>query len=378
MNADFLLLIGVFEALFLGILVLTKNKKEISDYLLALVLLLNAVTILLSWLEIYNRANGYPFPTLISVSPPFILLHGPALWLYVKSLTTENFQLRFIHLLHIIPFLMSFLLLGMEVYFLPVEDKIIYDSMEVFKQHWLYPVIMAAILLSIQSYLWNGMLHIKRYKRKIKNYFSTVEQFNLRWLRFVLITAMVFYAVISFTYILDYFFHMLPYNLLQITGFVIASAYILVLGFSGLKQGNIFTSHDINLILDENPHIKSNQPLLSSEEQFVKRLLNFMKEEKPHLNPDLTLSGLSKAMTVSPEYLSGILNGRLNSSFFDFINHYRIECFKQKCRKEENQNLTLLGIAFECGFNSKATFNRVFKKRTGLTPGAYARQVSIN
>ncbi len=375
MNADFLLIIGVFEALFLGILVLSKKGKKISDHLLSSILLLNALTIFLSWIEMYNRNNGYPFPELINASTPFILLHGPLLWLYVKSLTSENFRFKIIHVIHLIPFILVTLLLGLSTYGMPAEKRILIDSEQLFKEHWLYPIIVGAIFISVQSYIIQALFHIKQYRKKIKSYFSTIDHFNLKWLRFVLFTAMVFYGIISLTYIFDFFFNMLPYQLLQLTGFTIATIYILVLGFFGLRQGNIFTSNHIHHIPQEEKH-KSLHPLKSAEEKFIKQLLFHMEENQPHLEPEINLAQLSEQLCVSPEYLSGILNNKLNSNFFDFINQYRIDAFKKLCIDQKKQNLTLLGIAYECGFNSKATFNRVFKKRTGLTPGEYARQVS--
>ncbi|MGM0376086.1 MAG: helix-turn-helix domain-containing protein [Bacteroidota bacterium] len=376
MNADFLLIIGFFEAFFLGILVLTKRQKQISDKLLATILLLNALTIFLSWVEIYNRSKSYPFPALINSSTPFILLHGPLIWLYVKSLTSENFKLKSVHFLHITPFLLVITLLISSTYGVPPEKRILIDSEQLFKEHWSYPLIVAAIFISIQSYIIHSLVHIKQYRKKIKSYFSFIDHFCLRWFRFVLFTAMVFYGAISLTYILDFFFNMLPYHLLQLTGFTIATIYILVLGFFGLRQGNIFTSHNIQHFPEKEEKPASRGPLESTEEKFIMQLLQHMEQQQPHLNPELNLAQLASQLSVTPEYLSGILNGNLNSNFFDFINQYRIDAFKKHCRNQEKQNITLLGIAYECGFNSKATFNRVFKKHTGLTPGEYTKEVS--
>ena len=80
---------------------------------------------------------------------------------------------------------------------------------------------------------------------------------------------------------------------------------------------------------------------------------------------------LSKEFGVSADYLSGIINGLLGMNFYDFINHYRVEEFKQMCRDSSKRKLTIIALAYDCGFNSKATFTRVFKKNTGITPGEY-------
>ncbi|PWD99107.1 helix-turn-helix domain-containing protein [Marinilabilia rubra] len=375
MDADFLLVIAVFESLFLLFLVLTKKHKKQSDWLLGTILFINALTIFLSWMEMYNRKNAYPFPFFINSSTPFILLHGPALWLYVKSLTSEKFSLKPKYLIHALPFLMLFTFLSLAYYSLAPEDKILSDSQQLFQQRLSYPITILAILVFTQYYIISSLLHIKRYRKKAKTVFSSMDNFNLKWLRFVLFSAMIFYATISATYILDYFLSIFPYKILQLIGFTIASIYILVLGFQGLKQGNIFSSHNLENIPSVAP-IKQKKPLLKKEEIFVTSLLQYMNDQEPFLNPDLTLSTLAKELSVTPEYLSDILNGHLKSSFFDFINQFRVEKFKALCKTNKQETLTLIAIAYECGFNSKATFNRVFKKRTGITPGEYSRQVS--
>jgi AraC-like DNA-binding protein len=78
-----------------------------------------------------------------------------------------------------------------------------------------------------------------------------------------------------------------------------------------------------------------------------------MNEKKPHLDPEITLSSLADLVSVSPEYLSKMINNQLGKNFYDFINHYRIEEFKTRCTLPENKNFTLISIAFDCGFNSK-------------------------
>ena len=103
-------------------------------------------------------------------------------------------------------------------------------------------------------------------------------------------------------------------------------------------------------------------------EKKYQRLLNFMESEKPYLDGDLTLYDLAAQMQVPPHLLSQIINRQSGKSFFDFVNHYRVEDVKRRIREEAHLRQTLLAIALDCGFNSKASFNRVFKKMTGLTP----------
>lgn len=96
-----------------------------------------------------------------------------------------------------------------------------------------------------------------------------------------------------------------------------------------------------------------------------------MEEEQPYLDPELNLAKLSNMMGTKPELISEVLNSSLKQNFFDFINKHRIEDFKIKCLSEENKHLSIMGIAYDCGFNSKAAFYRAFNKFEGSSPSAY-------
>jgi AraC-like DNA-binding protein len=93
-----------------------------------------------------------------------------------------------------------------------------------------------------------------------------------------------------------------------------------------------------------------------------------MRSEKPYLNPQLTLNELSKKLGVNAAVLSYVINSGFNKNFNDFVNEFRIDEVKGKLQNGAADNLTLLAVAFDCGFNSKATFNRAFKKFTGTSP----------
>ncbi|PKP02996.1 MAG: hypothetical protein CVU11_10035 [Bacteroidetes bacterium HGW-Bacteroidetes-6] len=368
------LLIATFEAVFIGLLILAKRKKSTSDYILFSLFVVYAITIGFSFLEIYNRNNSYPYPIFISVSVPFIFLHGPLLWYYVLSLTKQKFTFRINHLFHLLPFLSMEIMFWFTSYRLPVVDRIAMDSGATFQQEVFYPVLLILIALSTLVYYSLGLRRIQCHSAKIKSYFAEIGAINLKWIKMFLILALICHLSISVLYIVDYSLGLMAYNSLQLSGFVMASIYTLVLGFFGFRQGNIFTSGIIEVNLDTVASTRKTEPLTTVEEQFVERFLAYMQNEKPFLNNELTLALLAKGLDVSPEYLSSVLNGRLNSNFFDFINRYRVEEFKRICHLPENKQYTIIALAYDCGFNSKATFNRVFRQHTGTTPGAYIKK----
>jgi AraC-like DNA-binding protein len=371
-----LLIFGVFQAVMLIVLLLTKQRKAASDYILGAYLFLSAFIILLAYLEIWNRTNGYPHPWLINLSTPLILVVGPTLWLYIKSLTDQHFRLRRIYLLLLTPFAIVLAMLLARNYLMPDTAKIIHEQTEAFKYDFSFWIIMILIALSNTGYTLWGLLLIRRYRKKIKTFFSKTESIDLSWVRFLLIAALISYASISILYLIDSFLNLMSYHTLQIIGYSIASLLVLALGFFGLKQGSIFSSAGVRFDMEKAIAATHIKPTVEKEEEaFVHKLLSFTKSEKPFLNPDITLASLSKELQVTPEHLSYILNNLLNLNFFDFINHYRIEEFKAQCKDSQNKNLTLISIAYDCGFNSKATFNRVFKKTMGCTPSEFFKSI---
>lgn len=373
-----LLVIGVFQAVLLVLLLLTKRNKSIADYILAGYLVLSGLLIFFTYLEIWNRNNDFQYLCLANLRTPFILLIGPVLWLYVKLVTEQHFRFKLKYLLTLIPFLLVSMLATRD-YFRPDLAITAAPNPESLNNQFNFFFIIGLIAISNIGYTAWGLALIGRYKKALKTYFSSTEKINLYWLQFILISALISYSGISGLYIANAVFNLMGYQVLQQAGYGIAAMLLLVIGFFGLRKGSIFTSSDIDFDLEkaidmEEPTIK----LTSEEEVFVHRLLEFMKVEKPHLDPDINLALLSGKMKVSSEYLSTILNSRLNKSFFDFINHYRVEEFKRLCKDPGKKNLTLISLAYDSGFNSKATFNRVFKREMNCTPSEYYGSVSAS
>ena len=98
-----------------------------------------------------------------------------------------------------------------------------------------------------------------------------------------------------------------------------------------------------------------------------------MQSGKPFLDPNLTLAQLSDALEIPSHYLSQVINEVFGLNFFNFVNGYRVEEVKLRILNPKYDSFPVLGIALECGFNSKTAFNRIFKNMTGLTPTEYKK-----
>lgn len=369
-----ILISGAFLAVFVAVLIFAKRHKSVSDWFLLFLFILNALVIALAYAEVLNRKTGYPFPFLIHLSTPFILLHGPLLWLYIRSATTEKFRFRLVFIFHGLPFLVVFAMLFVSIFSLTATERIASDSTESFRQDWIFPVVISIIFINnIGYYIW-GLILRRNFRKRLYSYFSQTAGREMLWLKRLIITGIVFHTSISVLYALDYVFHLMAYDMLQLAGFSFASAFVIVLGFLGIRQGNIFSGQRIEIPAHQtrNQTLQNVQPD-GKDKEFISSLLEFMHTSKPWLEAELTLAQLAKQTGVGSDYLSGVINTHLNKNFFEFVNHYHVEEFKKLCRKTESRKLTIIALAFDSGFNSKATFNRVFKNMTGKTPGEYFR-----
>jgi adenylate cyclase len=120
---------------------------------------------------------------------------------------------------------------------------------------------------------------------------------------------------------------------------------------------------------------KQKTALLSANKsaEYSARLLAYLSENEPFLNPDLSLRELVNQIEIHPNHLSWLLNNNFGKNYNKFINKYRVEAFKLNAKAPENANITIEGLAYKSGFNSKMVFNTCFKKETGLTPKQFLK-----
>jgi AraC-like DNA-binding protein len=160
----------------------------------------------------------------------------------------------------------------------------------------------------------------------------------------------------------------------------VGAIWVFFLGYYSVRKTPFYRSYHIEgidtLEMEKEPvKVKYEKTKLkeSEAETMTKKLVDFMKKEKPYLNKNLTIGELAEAIKVPTYQLSQLINGHIGQSFFELINSYRVKEVKKRFFEPKYANLTLLGIAMECGFNSKASFNRIFKQITNQTPSDYIK-----
>ncbi len=120
--------------------------------------------------------------------------------------------------------------------------------------------------------------------------------------------------------------------------------------------------------------------LLTPEEVtlYLSATTSLLEDEELYLDPTLSLKSLAGSLDLHPNKLSWLLNEHIGKNFNEFVNSYRLEAFKIKSLDPANSHLTLLGLAYESGFNSKTVFNTFFKKMENLTPKAWVKAQKNN
>ena len=131
-------------------------------------------------------------------------------------------------------------------------------------------------------------------------------------------------------------------------------------------QRKLFPSESFNA----SDTIQKKKSLLDEKSlvNYREKLLSHLENDKPYLDADLSLRSLANQIDIHPNQLSWLLNESLGSNFNKFINRYRVETFKKLAKDPDNAHVTILGLAYDSGFNSKSVFNAYFKKETGITP----------
>ena len=358
----------------MSFILLTKKKKTLAEKFLFVWLCV--ISVHLTLFAIISAQKYFHFPYLLGLEIPLPLLHGPFLFLYTISLTTQRSNASK-NLLHFIPFILALFSI------IPFFSKSSAEKILVYRNEGegyalLTTIIFISIIFSGIIYSVLSLRSLMTYKNKIKDNYSYTERINLQWL-FNLIIGLSCIWIIVFFADDQYIF----------TSVVI---YVFFVGYFGIKQVGIFTNqppveHPLHLKAKEAPAIPSSQSEISKyeksllTEQQLKNihgeLILLMKHEKLFLTPELTLSMVAELLNVHPNTVSEVINRAEQKNFFDFINTMRVEEFKVRVVNPENQHYTLLSIAHDCGFNSKASFNRNFKNITGISPTEYLKSIKI-
>lgn len=391
-----LLLISFSQGIIFSVLLLIKgiHNENQSYKWLSLFVFLCSLYIAPWMLGFAGWYDNQPYRDILFYVPFLHLFFiGPVIFFYIQSLLNPSFRFAKKQMIHLIPGIL-YLLYSLMIW---IVDKLILKKYYFYENEsdkdfasW-YQILG---LFSMLGYFVASLKYYQLYKKLIFQVTSYANQILFNWIRNFL------YAFLSML-LLRIVFYILPFfikDTIDYSGiwwhylfFSIILYYIAITGYSNpiistfgykitslekktilLLNDSSFSENNTIEIDYENVEDESNENL----NKWKERIKELIEEKHLYKNPELTIVDLSKELDTNVSVISKTINQGFGINFNDFINNYRIEAIKKSFENGKHKKSTLLGIAFDCGFNSKATFNRSFKKNTGCTPKDYLENYS--
>lgn len=344
----------IWQSLLFAIVLLTpKYIKKQGNKFLALFLLTLGIHF------IYNilLTNNLFLDKLPQYSCSYGFLYGPLLFFYVKSHFRKDLIFKPLYFLHFLPF--------------AIVISLTINSVRIcnIAMYWIIPTMMFYCLLSF--------LEVNHYKRVVYQVSSNRNTSETKWINTLLILMLIVLILnlvqmkIAEVTIFDY--------KVQIEHIVQIGILVLVniITYQGFKNPHFFlkiSAHDLSLVQENKSKEKAKTLNNKALNSLAERLKEFMEFNKPYLNPELDLSTLAEELNVHPKMLSLAINHVLGYNFSEYINSQRILAAELLLKNNSDQQLTIMEVMYDVGFNSRSVFNTLFKKKIGLTPSQYKSQ----
>lgn len=316
------------------------------------------------------------FPYLIRTGLMFNLAIGPSIYFFIKASTQKNFKLRpklywhwipvVLHILWHVPFLLqpnTAKIAWLERY---IQEGVMHTS----------NLGLVAINLYLLSYYFVSLRLVLKYQQFQNKNASFIDIAYFRWLLYFCIVLLVPLATDLSMSMFGISAIGMPLLLASYTLFIFGIYAAIILKpaiFHALPNQIEETEEDVEKEKYKHSNLQEEQ-----KEQYLQQLQSYMKHEKPYQKPDLTLPELAYSMNIPNNYLSQVINEKLDVNFIDFINQYRVECAKELLNSEKYEHYTIIAIGLEAGFNSKSAFYATFKRFTNTTPGKFRKSLFVS
>lgn len=354
--SDIIGIVAIFQTSFLVIFFLTNKKgNRTTNIIFAALLITFTLNIAYSLTQsdvLYVYFVGYgKIIFLINLVAFFV---GPLFYLYIKSIIINHFQLTNRDIVHAIPF--AFMLIFFSIiFYAPLDSKSLHLSI-----NYLY---YGGLLIQELFYIVLIFVLLKQNQLTLKSLFSKTKDTRLSWIRLFLVGYIIIWNIKLQTFVftnVQLWPDFCPYR--ESLYFLGMFLFLNTIMFFALRKSEVFSSFE-----------KYNGSKLepADREKFKSQLLEYLENEKPYLEPDLTLAVLSEKLSVPVRCLSQVINDCFGKNFNDFINGYRVQESINKLNENLPGEQKILEIAYSVGFNSKSSFYDAFKKYTGLTPKKY-------
>jgi AraC-like DNA-binding protein len=368
---DTIVLLGILQGFILSALLFSSRRQRPANRFLAALIglitlaCLNIYLLDATWLDsnivLHILAGALPLVVIMPV--------GPLIWYYVQATTDPTFRLTRKQYGHFYPIVLDLfpyvLILLADIGSLSgIVSKGQRSWVSDFIDHWqVYADIPRWI--SLTAYLWLTRQYLQQ--QRIEQ--AAGQQQTTRWLQQFVTIFLVFQAI-WFVYLVPYSIPATRQALLNaVDWYPIFIPIAVIIYWLGLK-GYLVNYEPLALNNHKTLATVSGLPEASAT-QYITQLQQIMEIQKLYLDPSLTVNTLAQQAGIPAKTVSAVFNQHLHKSFSVFVNEYRVAVFRERVMQEDAGNLTIPGLAAECGFSSAATFQRIFKQLTGTTPSRF-------
>lgn len=374
-----LLAVIVIQLLLFSIFLFTQQKGRRQSHLLLGFLFLSFCLNLADGFLLYQRVY-FNYPAFALWGTAFTLAFGPLLFLYTRSALFKDYFFKAKDVLHFVPFTLLLMLTCSAYIQLPQQEKIkLLDKILSQQMHGIYDIASLLIFLHFFMYLFGAWQLAAQYKKMAADKFSDLQKNNVQWLHTLHMAFLLFFAL-GF---LKTFIYLTPFARLYYFVFALLVALMFVfvnrVVLKALNNPALFTSLEEKETLPTQtdaalPKYRGSAIEENEKELLKEKIIKHMEQHRPYLEPELSLDELAAQLQMKPRALSQVINESIGQTFFDFINQYRINEAKKMLDKLADPKITVQEVLYAVGFNSKSSFNTIFKKQTGFTPSEFKRQ----
>jgi AraC-like DNA-binding protein len=381
-----ILYVGAVQGLLLSVFLFSIRTNKISNRLLALLTLSWGIVLLT--FALIDKGLYEKIPHLLLSVDQLIFLFFPLLYLQVKYLLENHIKFHRLDLFHFLPFFLS-ILFNVEFFLLSGEEKLYVKDNST--PYFNIVEIISNEVIALQGIVYSilSIRMIRSYQKKIKDFESTLDKSIIKVL-YAGISLILFSWIIGTVGLnLEYLNVNIGFNYFVYT-YLILVMVIYIISYAAVKSPETFKmdidtirDHSLtiktlipkrHIIIDENKDHQTNtedkieDPV---QHEINDQLISYMEKEKPYLNTELSLPELADTLEISRNQLSSVINKVHNKNFYEFVNQYRVNEVKRLMIDPVNKHLKLISLAYDAGFNSKASFYRIFKQLTQMTPTQY-------
>jgi AraC-like DNA-binding protein len=371
---NLILLLAAIQGLLLVVVINSfKDRHRQANRILSALILVVAL-VLAARLAAFNREIFQQFPKLTLIPDLIYFLYGPLFWWYLRALEEKEPEGKTtVMVWHFLPVLLAILVYAPLI----IKDNftLMLEIVNLKLVHFF--AVSAGIGALYSLFYWLKCSRLIRQLAEVdpakNNFLRTI--FLLQGV--VLGLWLTTYAVVALGWWMSFDGSLVTAKMIDLAWLVLAIS-IFTMGYFMILQPQVFRHpvETVSLAFARSAQrlARSVKPAATLNAAEVASLEALVIQEKPYLNPGLSLADLAELAQVPAHHLSKLINEGFQKNFFDFINAYRVEAFKARIEQGDHLQHTILSLALDVGFNSKTAFNRAFKKHTGITPREYLRE----